>query len=306
MFKYKIETVVKYNEDQLTNFARPPFKYEREQVVRSHEAVRGAIQQHFEANYEYEVFLQGSYKNDTNVRRSSDVDVVVKLNNVFRGNIDNLPDIEKEKYNGSFSNSDYGFEHFNLDILRALTSYFGAKYVTNDNKCIKIKEHKNYCDTDVIPSLSYRVYSSFKNQNNNQYTEGIYFNTNNGISVINFPKQHYESLTNKSALTKGNFKETVRMFKSMKNVLIDDGLLFDDKVKSYFIENLLFNVPNRYFANSYVSRFTEIVSWLIKEYNSNRLASMKCANGIDFLVSEKNWKIENVRTYLETINGLTQ
>ena len=37
------------------------------------------------AEIKYDVFLQGSYTNDTNLRRDSDVDVVVQLASRLRG-----------------------------------------------------------------------------------------------------------------------------------------------------------------------------------------------------------------------------
>ena len=36
---------------------------------------------------EFEIYLQGSYKNDTNIRGDSDVDVVAQLNSTFYNNL---------------------------------------------------------------------------------------------------------------------------------------------------------------------------------------------------------------------------
>lgn len=38
-------------------------------------------------NTDFEVFPQGSYKNNTNIHTDSDVDVVVQLNSTFRSNL---------------------------------------------------------------------------------------------------------------------------------------------------------------------------------------------------------------------------
>jgi tRNA nucleotidyltransferase (CCA-adding enzyme) len=40
-----------------------------------------------------EVYLQGSYKNDTNIRGDSDVDIVVQLNSTFMPDLSELPAI---------------------------------------------------------------------------------------------------------------------------------------------------------------------------------------------------------------------
>ena len=47
-----------------------------------------------EAGYhskDYSVFLQGSYGNDTNIIKESDVDVVIRLNSAFTYDISPLP-----------------------------------------------------------------------------------------------------------------------------------------------------------------------------------------------------------------------
>lgn len=38
-------------------------------------------------NMEFQVYLQGSYKNSTNIRGDSDVDVVAQLNSTFHSNL---------------------------------------------------------------------------------------------------------------------------------------------------------------------------------------------------------------------------
>ena len=47
----------------------------------AHVSIRNALARHtgWAKETKYDIFLQGSYKNDTNLRRDSDVDVVVEL-----------------------------------------------------------------------------------------------------------------------------------------------------------------------------------------------------------------------------------
>ena len=46
----------------------------------------------------FEVFLQGSYGNDTNIYAESDVDIIIKLNDSFYPNLDQLSEYEKTNY----------------------------------------------------------------------------------------------------------------------------------------------------------------------------------------------------------------
>ena len=59
--------------------------------------VKGALES-TDAGYQgrnYDVFLQGSYGNDTNVWKESDVDVVIRLNSVFSYDNSSLPEAQK-------------------------------------------------------------------------------------------------------------------------------------------------------------------------------------------------------------------
>src|SRR4051794_20212745 len=48
--------------------------------------------------YDFEVYLQGSYANATNVRADSDVDIVVQLTSAFRRNLSALTATELSRY----------------------------------------------------------------------------------------------------------------------------------------------------------------------------------------------------------------
>ncbi len=301
-----------YNEQKLESFARKPFKYETQKVIDTHEEVREAVRLYFDKQNikdtynigslpNVDIFLQGSYKNDTDVTKSSDVDVVVRLETVFQSNKETLSPQQLQKFNTVYSNSNYSFKDFNVHILQAVESHFGKQYVTNDDKCLKIKEHSKFCNADVIPCLTYRNYGVFESTSNQKFDEGIYFITNQNIKVINYPKQHYSNLTIKSSATNGNFKSTVRMFKNIKDDLIEKGAISEDVAKSYFIENLLFNVPDNLFNGTYTERFRNILNFLIEQFKTSNLSGYYCANGIVPLFSGTAWSLDKVEKFLRIL-----
>ncbi|MCK9544540.1 MAG: nucleotidyltransferase domain-containing protein, partial [Novosphingobium sp.] len=55
-------------------------------------------------NANYDVYLQGSYANSTNIKVDSDVDVVIELKTIFSYNIDNLTEIEKNDFHTTYPN----------------------------------------------------------------------------------------------------------------------------------------------------------------------------------------------------------
>ena len=54
------------------------------------------------AGKSYEVYLQGSYGNDTNIYKESDVDIVIQLNATFFQDITKLPPDQAALYNRIF------------------------------------------------------------------------------------------------------------------------------------------------------------------------------------------------------------
>ena len=62
----------------------------------THESIRNALTASTSAirGRDYEVYLQGSYKNDTDIRGDSDVDVVMQLNDAFGQDLDALSPAE--------------------------------------------------------------------------------------------------------------------------------------------------------------------------------------------------------------------
>ena len=57
----------------------------------------------FVSTHNIEIYLQGSYANSTNIRRDSDVDIVLQLNNVFNYDDSRLSEYQKQKLNEAFA-----------------------------------------------------------------------------------------------------------------------------------------------------------------------------------------------------------
>lgn len=88
------------------------------------------------------------------------------------------------------------------------------------------------------------------------------------------------------------------MFKNLKDALLENGKISEDTAKSYYIENLLYNVPNNLFAGTYKDRFSSILEKLINDFNSNAVSNYQCANGIHRLIAENTWKTELLKSFL--------
>ena len=81
---------MKYTESQLEGFTKPISDSEEQRCENMIRMVKDAIQGYYNETRDYkmnlsnyEIFLQGSYANNTNVKQNSDVDICVMYKNVF-------------------------------------------------------------------------------------------------------------------------------------------------------------------------------------------------------------------------------
>lgn len=112
---------------------------------------------------------------------------------------------------------------------------------------------------------------------------------------FSFPKQHAANCTAKHQATNQNFKRMVRVFKNMRNSMIDKGLLGDKVAPSYFIEGMLYNVPNDKFTGSYQDMWVDCFNWIVEADETN----LTTASDLHFLVREnfpECWPSANFHT----------
>jgi hypothetical protein len=274
------------------------------QFANTYATIRSALQDSTApyAAKNYEIFLQGSYCNDTNIYADSDVDVVMKLTSTFYHDITNLPTDQQVLYNNARTPADYSFDDFRTQVLSQLNRKFPGKIIAG-NKAIYIKGEGARRDADVVACASFRRYASFRSWANCSYTEGVTFWTPGGTQIINYPKQHSENCTRKHQATGQWFKPTVRILKNMRNSMIAKGYLADGIAPSYFLEGMLYNVPNSSFGGTYEETVVKAINWIIDCPDRSKLL---CANEEYLLLHASNpvtWRAENLETYLKAVSA---
>ena len=201
-----------------------------------------------------EVYLQGSYGSSTNIYGNSDVDIVVQLNSVFTSDFSRLSPEESFGVQASLRTvpSPYGSANFRQDVTQSLATYYGSKNVTAENKCIRVLSGGNRLQADVNACILHRRYYSVPGTGPVVF-EGIEFwAARDGRGVINFPKQHRWAgeYKNSKERTGGRYKHLVRIFKNGRERLVRAKVLTKELAPSYFVESLVFNVPDNLFLFS--------------------------------------------------------
>lgn len=252
----------------------------------------------------YEIFLQGSYGNDTNIFRESDVDVVIRLNSIFTYDITALPAEQRAAFSAVHGAAEYTHVHFQADVLTALRNRFGDA-VMPGNKAVVIEALHNRRKTDVLIAIQHRRYLWYVSDqvDQNSYVLGISFHKADGTRVINYPQQHRANLIAKNQQTNEWFKHIVRIFKNARQKMVEDGYIQAGIAPSYYLEGLLYNVPNDCFGTNYVQSTVACVNWL---YEADR-STFLCANEQYLLLNgspDVTWRSTQCTTFLQGIVAL--
>lgn len=235
---------------------------------------------------DFDVYLQGSYKNDTNIRGDSDVDVVAQLNSVYYNNLS-----EAQKAMLQLSSASYNWAQFKTDVIRVLRDYYGQSQITEGNKSIKIKPESGRLSADVIVSTKYR---QFRTVDINDYVEGMCFWTkNDNRQIINFPIMHYDNGVSKNQNCNGKYKPVVRLFKNFR------GRITGDVTPSYFLECLLYNVPNSNYGTSYQRTFCAIADWLSETDYSKFVCQNEQSNL--FGPTPEQWNADHAKKFINNL-----
>lgn len=255
------------------------------------------------------VYLQGSYGNSTNIYGKSDVDLVAELTSTYFYNIDQLSEREKKLFRKSLNGASYSLNEFRNDVIDSLRDKYGDAVDESHSRCIKVEEGSNRQPADVLVCQQYRIYTRYESPNDCDITYGVKFqDQGNGQWIVNFPKQHRDNGSDKNSLsrTSQKYKPTVRMLKNAREKLINDGYIDSKLAPSYFVECLLYNVPDPCFSGTYREKFSQVLEWLEEQISDDALNDFCCQNeqGKLFGYSFVQWRDYKATTFVQQLRDL--
>lgn len=252
-----------FNEQVLDNWRKPASDSEEQRISNAITMIKSAVKSHdILKTKDIEFIIQGSYGNNTNVKLDSDIDVCAMLKDTFY-----------TEYREGATDKDYGFtegtngyDSYKGYIIEAAQKKFGKENVNPGNKAIYIESNSYHLHADVIPAFQFRNYIYEKYNNANNFIEGIKFFSGNTV-IINYPKVHMENGISKNNDTLRKYKRSVRLYKRIRNKMIEDGMAVSGNLRSFLIEGLLWNVPSNIFTNSNTWNDT-LRNTIVSLYNS--------------------------------------
>jgi predicted nucleotidyltransferase len=229
-------------EEQFREWAKPPGKTEQDRCDNAESAIRNAIKSSDKLKArDIKIFTQGSYRNNTNVRKDSDVDIGVLCTDTL---LNEFPDgMNRDDF--GLEPATYHYEQFKNEIEEALVNHFGRPAVKRSNKAFDVHETSYHVEADVAAFFEHRRYDK-----DGTFIEGVALLADREKKrIINWPEQHYANGCRKNTNTGKRFKSIVRVLKALSNEMTEQRVS-DGDIPGFLIECMVWNVPNNEFQNS--------------------------------------------------------
>lgn len=281
-------------EAKLDQWRRPSCDDEVDQQERALRMVNEAIEGSRLADAGKRVYAKGSYANNTNVRRDSDVDIAVDCHECMYYDSPNvIPAVSLSRYSGEWT-----YSAWRQAVVAALEAKFPGAVDTSRSVAIHIPEVPgSRPNIDVVPGFHYRRYTT---ADASAWPDGTKVFPKQGEAIINWPAQQLAKGRHKNDLTGRRYKDFVRVLKNAENQCAKRGD-FDEK-PSFLMECLVYNVANPTLMTGSLSQgFRATLQELWSGLNHEQIwkqwlepSRLKWA-----LVPPKKWTVEDARQVVQ-------
>ena len=176
-------------------------------------------------------------------------------------------------------------------------NYPHYKLISRDDIVMELGNSDNYNDAwlNVDQKLVDKIYN-----------ERLNTLLSNNENIVSYPKLHKKNGFNKNSRVNSNYKRTVRIFKNIKSYLVSNSVISESIVSSYFIECLLYNVPDNYYQNYNIEkRFFGILNYLLNEPNFMEMKTQDEQNYL-FGDSDNQWDKKHALKFLNWVNSFNR
>lgn len=251
------------------------------------------------------IYVQGSYKNNTMTDDFSKLEIVVEFPQNIFGNILKQPILKTKRILFEDSIVKKRIIKFKpivpLNILKkvimeTVLNISKNNGIFNNSKSISIpatKKHKISCE--ILPCYTL---------NNTENHSVIIYDSLINKYVAAFPVLHCQNLRLKDEKTNGNFLNIVRIFRNIRDIMIENEIINEGFAPSYFIECLLYNIPNSLLTGTLERSMLKTLNYL-KNCNLNRFV---CAHE-QFQMFGNNsdtWTTLKARSFIEVLIDIWQ
>lgn len=197
----------------------------------------------------------------------------------------------------SFADGTYygGYDPYRVRGLYNYTpwteNYASVKTAVSNVKSLKINENTYHVQADVVPAFQLRNYYYLRSTDPNKYIEGTWFVAKDRKEVSNYPKRHIQNGVNKNNATNYKYKKLVRIMKHIKNNMVEDKRADGNKITSFLVECLVYQIPNNIITGYYTWTETvrQAIIFLYNEIEAGRHKEWCEVSGMLYLFRERKW-----------------
>lgn len=253
-----------------------------------------------------QIYLHGSYANNTNIYFPSEIEIAVELKQTqeFNGLSLDSDTVNYRIYNNYFVDIqlEFGPEQFRELLFNELSDMIGAKCLDKDKTIILPTVAKIKHGISIMPCFSFKYSDSI----GESFNGVLLYDKSTDADIVTFPRLHSENGQAKDKACGSNFKKCVRLFKTLNALAVREfELLAENTSTGYFIECLLYNVPDYLFLGENLQDlFVKIINYLI----NCDLDSFACQNLVWqlFGAAREFWQIRRAEKFLTAISDLWQ
>jgi hypothetical protein len=254
-------------------WAKPPSDTEEDKASRAARLINEAVREtQILEGRQFSVYPTGSYRNNTNVRQGSDVDIALVCEDTF---FYALPAGRTAQEFG-IAPSSYSLTQFRADLGRALKAKFGSD-VTSGNKTFDIAANSSRLPADATPFLPYRRYTGNRTADGSwEYLLGVETRPVNDVNkrIINWHQEHYANGVAKNTATNRRYKRVARILKRMKADMRESGTTeakaAAEPIPSFLLECLAYNCPDACFNKQEGSYFEDVKAVIRSAWNQTK------------------------------------
>lgn len=290
-----------YWQDKFDRWAQRPSQTEQDKADRAERMIRDAIRSYTPlANRSISVFAQGSYRNRTNVRADSDVDICVLSRAAFFPDYGHVSGVTNQ--NQRFTDASYTFPDLKRDVEAALKAHFGAQAISRGDKAFDVKENTSRIAADVVPTFEGRLYYR-DSYGGLQFHSGTVLQcAGSGTLIYNWPEQHFANGVTRHEQTQRQFKKKARCLKSLRCEMADGSYGNAKAMSSFLLESLIYNCPDTVFQQS--THLEDMQAAIIHLWDATKDDACERqlveVNGIKYLFhSTQAWSRATTRAFLQ-------
>lgn len=290
-------------------WAKPPSEMEEEKGSRAARMINDAVRSSPAlASRRFDVYATGSYRNNTNVRLASDIDVAIVLTEVVY--CDYPASGSPTRADLGHQDAAYGLSQFRSDVAKALEAKFGARGVTLGEKAFNIHETSSRLDADAAVFLEHRRYTGQKNADGSwHYLSGAEMRPrgNPAERVINWHRQHYAEGVARNDATKRRFKRIARILKRLRDDMREQGKVeakaAAQPIPSFLLECLVFNAPDSCFNRVEGSYYEDVKATIFAQWAATK-DDLGCSGFVEvsrlkpLFASGQPWRRDQVHDFL--------